>query len=100
MAQKGWQEMQDESFKEQFEEHLSKINRTLVSQDLNQSISDSVINALDYFRVGIKYLIFDLEATRRENKFLRRLLEEIRKEEAGQIDDLESDEDDTDHFDK
>jgi hypothetical protein len=31
---------------------------------------------LDYLRVCIKYQSFDLEATRRENEYLRKLLEE------------------------
>ena len=32
--------------------------------------------SLDYLRLRIKYLVFDLEATRRENTYLRKLLEE------------------------
>lgn len=32
--------------------------------------------SLDYLRLSTKYLVFDLEATRRENRYLRRLLEE------------------------
>ena len=32
--------------------------------------------SLDYLRVSIKYLLFDLEATRRENSYLRKMLEE------------------------
>ena len=32
--------------------------------------------SLDYLRVCIKYQLFDLEATRRENKYLRDMLEE------------------------
>ena len=32
--------------------------------------------SLDYLRLSIKYLVFDLEATRRENGYLRRMLEE------------------------
>ena len=32
--------------------------------------------SLDYLRVCIKYQIFDLEATRRENEYLRKLLED------------------------
>jgi len=32
--------------------------------------------SLDYLRICIKYQLFDLEATRRENKYLRKLLEE------------------------
>ncbi len=31
--------------------------------------------SLDYLRLSIKYLVFDLEATRRENGLLRRMLE-------------------------
>ena len=32
--------------------------------------------SIDYLRLGIKYLMFDLEATRRENAYLRKMLEE------------------------
>ena len=32
--------------------------------------------SLDYLRICVKYQLFDLEATRRENKYLRKLLEE------------------------
>jgi hypothetical protein len=31
---------------------------------------------LDYLRLTIKYLLFDLEATRRENKYLRKMFED------------------------
>lgn len=30
---------------------------------------------LDHLRLSVKYLVFDLEATRRENNYLRKLLE-------------------------
>lgn len=30
--------------------------------------------SLDYLRLSVKYLVFDLEATRRENQYLRGLL--------------------------
>lgn len=33
-------------------------------------------DSLDYLRLSIKYLVFDLEATRRENEYLRKLLKE------------------------
>lgn len=33
-------------------------------------------DSLDYLRLSIKYLVFDLEATRRENQYLRKLLEQ------------------------
>jgi hypothetical protein len=42
---------------------------------LQQSV-DRLQESLDYLRICIKYQIFDLEATRRENKYLRKLLEE------------------------
>ncbi|MBI5762242.1 MAG: transcriptional regulator [Planctomycetes bacterium] len=36
----------------------------------------SLQDSLDYLRLSIKYLLFDLEATRRENGYLRKMLEE------------------------
>jgi len=36
----------------------------------------SLQESLDYLRLSIKYLMFDLEATRRENGYLRKMLEE------------------------
>jgi len=44
-------------------------------QKLERSIN-SLQESLDYLRVCIKYQLFDLEATRRENAYLRKLLEE------------------------
>ena len=38
--------------------------------------------SLDYLRLSIKYLVFDLEATRRENGYLRKMLEETSGEET------------------
>jgi predicted nucleic acid-binding Zn-ribbon protein len=49
------------------------------AQDKNKELQKSVDNlqeSLDYLRICIKYQLFDLEATRRENKYLRKLLEE------------------------
>jgi len=37
---------------------------------------NSLDESLDYLRICIKYQNFDLEATRRENEFLRKFLEE------------------------
>jgi len=39
---------------------------------------------LDYLRVCIKYQTFDLEATRRENQYLRKLLEESNRGGEGE----------------
>lgn len=46
---------------------------------LRKSVSD-LQESLDYLRLSIKYLVFDLEATRRENGYLRKMLEERRTE--------------------
>lgn len=45
--------------------------------------------SLDYLRLSIKYIMFDLEATRRENAYLRKLLE---KQAGGSGEDANSDE--------
>jgi len=42
---------------------------------LRKTVS-SLQESLDYLRLSIKYLVFDLEATKRENGYLRRMLEE------------------------
>ena len=44
-------------------------------KQLQKSV-DSLQESLDYLRICIKYQVFDLEATRRENKYLRKLLDE------------------------
>ena len=40
--------------------------------------------SLDYLRLTIKYLVFDLEATRRENAYLRKLVEQANRQDAPQ----------------
>lgn len=47
----------------------------LYHKKLKKSV-DSLQESLDYLRVSIKYLLFDLEATKRENSYLKKLLEE------------------------
>lgn len=49
------------------------------AQDSHRRLQKSVNTlqeSLDYLRICIKYQLFDLEATRRENKALRKMLEE------------------------
>ncbi len=43
-------------------------------QQLRKSIT-SLQDSLDWLRLSVKYLVFDLEATRRENAYLRQMLE-------------------------
>ena len=40
--------------------------------------------SLDYLRLTIKYLVFDLEATRRENAYLRKLVEQANRDDMAQ----------------
>jgi uncharacterized coiled-coil DUF342 family protein len=44
-------------------------------EKLHQTVT-SLQASIDYLRLSIKYLLFDLEATRRENNQLRKMLEE------------------------
>lgn len=55
-----------EAFAEQTKQRHQQLKRTV------GSLQDSI----DYLRLSIKYLLFDLEATRRENGYLRKMIEE------------------------
>lgn len=44
-------------------------------EKLQKSVSE-LQESLDFLRICIKYQLFDLEATRRENQYLRKLLED------------------------
>lgn len=49
------------------------------TRDRHEQIKKSVSTlqeSIDFLRLGIKYLLFDLEATRRENGYLRKMLEQ------------------------
>lgn len=49
------------------------------ARESHDQLKKSITNlqeVLDYLRVCIKYQAFDLEATRRENKYLKKILEE------------------------
>jgi len=43
---------------------------------------NSLQESIDFLRLSIKYMLFDLEATRRENAYLRKMLEEGGSETA------------------
>jgi hypothetical protein len=83
--------MDEAAFQEQLSELLVEIQKypelekkklggltedaTKRQKKLKSSIAN-LQNSLDYLRLSIKYLTFDLEATKRENRVLRRMLEE------------------------
>lgn len=52
-------------------------------EDIKKSVR-SLQESIDFLRVGIKYMLFDLEATRRENNYLRKMLERDQGSNDGQ----------------
>ncbi len=53
------------------------------AKESHNQLRKSITNlqeVLDYLRVCIKYQAFDLEATRRENSYLKKLIEEDNKD--------------------
>lgn len=43
-------------------------------EKLKKTVKD-LQDSMDYLRLSLKYLVFDLEATKRENRYLRKMLE-------------------------
>lgn len=44
-------------------------------EEIKKTVS-GLHDSIDFLRLSIKYLLFDLEATRRENTYLRKMLDE------------------------
>ena len=60
-------------------EKMEKVaDATLQSHVQVTQTVNSLQESLDYLRLSIKYIVFDLEATRRENGYLRKMLEETK----------------------
>lgn len=93
--------MDEKAFQVRFNDLLARINKLpeeqrgrleqLASETRNrreriqQSINE-LQESIDGLRLSVKYLVFDLEATRRENAYLRRLVEESNQREAREHD--------------
>lgn len=73
--------MDDKSFERQLNALIVEIGslsqEELDKLDVQKSLSVTQ-ETLDFLRLSIKYMVFDLEATRRENAYLRKLLDEER----------------------
>ncbi|MBT4584925.1 MAG: hypothetical protein HOC93_07590 [Phycisphaerae bacterium] len=67
-------------------EHRESLEKLCKNEDEERSsVEESVAklqNSLDYLRLSVKYMVFDLEATRRENVYLRKLVEQIRRDSS------------------
>ena len=89
--------MDEQTFQAKFAELLSKIQERpdeqrhrlekLAEQSKErrtriQSSLSELQESLDYLRLTVKYLVFDLEATRRENAYLRRLIEQSSRDQS------------------
>ena len=54
---------------------LKLAEETKARHDRMKKTIGDLQDSLDYLRLSVKYLVFDLEATRRENQYLRKLLD-------------------------
>jgi hypothetical protein len=61
---------------EQSKKLLSLAQKTKLYNQKPSQNTEALHDSLDQLRLTIKYLLFDLEATRRENKYLRKILED------------------------
>lgn len=73
----------DESFNRQLHDLITEIGSLPKSEQgkcekLVKETNAATQESIDFLRLSIKYVLFDLEATRRENEYLRRLLDESR----------------------
>jgi hypothetical protein len=55
----------------------TKSNKVLMLSSKTQKtkVEDSLDDSLEHLQLIVKYLLFDVEATRRENMYLRKVLE-------------------------
>ena len=88
--------MNEQVFQERFAHLLKQINEMPDEQkaglatpagaqdgqgcEMTEAVTE-LQDSLDFLRLSVKYLMFDLEATRRENSYLRRLLEQATREQ-------------------
>jgi len=93
--------MDEKAFENKFEELMKLIHElpegkrgnleklAQETRDRRSKIQSSIgelQESLDYLRLSVKYLVFDLEATRRENAYLRRLVEQANRDRHTQQD--------------
>lgn len=88
--------MDEQTFQTKFNELLDRIKdlpgtqrghfeelaeETRNRRDRIQNSVSELQDSLDYLRLSVKYLVFDLEATRRENAYLRKLIEQANRDQ-------------------
>ena len=85
MDEAAFEKKMDELVKEikglpdpQRKELITLVKNTGKTHDKLRKSMDQLQESLDYLRVCVKYLLFDLDATRRENEGLKKLLKDQR----------------------
>jgi hypothetical protein len=88
-SRKGRHHMDEISFQQKMAEIMDRIRRLPgeapegQNPDRREQVKTTVgelQDSLDFLRLSVKYLIFDLEATRRENAYLRKMVEQSNRE--------------------
>lgn len=84
--------MDDKSFQEKLAELVTDLNslpetereklsdlanRARTRQEKMKKTIGELSESLDYLRLSVKYLVFDLEATRRENRHLKKMIAKL-----------------------
>ena len=105
--------MDEQTFQTKFNELLNRIkelpedqrnrlenlaHETKARRERIQNSVSELQESIDYLRLSVKYLVFDLEATRRENAYLRRLVEQANRNSPNEAEPRDDDnflEDDT-----
>ena len=54
-----------------------------IKQPATEKTADPLQDSIDYLRICIMYQVFDVEATRRENEYLRNVLKELSDNNPG-----------------
>lgn len=98
IVKKGRESMNEETFQRKLAELIAEIGtlptgerdklellaeQTRVRHRQLKETVNSLQESIDFVRLSIKYMLFDLEATRRENDQLRKLLEENNNNDNG-----------------
>lgn len=100
--------MDEQLFQTRFTEILNKIqglpendrerleqlaNETRDRRERLKGAINELQESMDFLRLSVKYLVFDLEATRRENAYLRKMVEDMNRNASPRRED-----DDTPNF--
>lgn len=98
--------MGEQEFRSKFDELMAKLKElpetdrlrlNKLAEDANkrrkriQTSVSELQDSLDNLRLSVKYLVFDLEATRRENSYLRKLLEQSNRNDSQRPDNNNED---------